>query len=146
MLGEEILKDYSKTLPDDVIAHPDCIALEATVDELSNILKIDYNNLKPLHILNRISKLKKLYLFKNLSEKTLELIASKLKKRKFFLPENSALWGVFRHKKTGPIKKPSFSKTATVYLAVSSNSTRRLAARPLAVLLVATKLVAPKPL
>lgn len=83
LLGEEILKDYSKTLPDDVIAHPDCIALEATVDELSNIMKIDYNNLKPLHILNRISKLKKLYLFKNLSEKTLELIASKLKKRKF---------------------------------------------------------------
>ena len=83
VIGEEILKDPTKSLPDDVIAHPDCIALEATIEVLSSVLKIDYNNLKPLHILNRISKLKKLYLFKNLSEKTLELIASKLKKKKY---------------------------------------------------------------
>ena len=83
VIGEDILRDITKSLPDDVIAHPDCIALEANVEDLSNIMKIDYNNLKPLHILNRISKLKKLYLFKNLSEKTLELLAKQLTKRKY---------------------------------------------------------------
>ena len=46
-------------------------------------MKIDLNQEKPLNLINRIGKLKKLSLFKNLSEKTLELVASKLKKVKF---------------------------------------------------------------
>ena len=83
IIGEEIFKDYNNTLPDDLIAHPDCISLEASILVLSKVMKIDLNQEKPLNLLNRIGKLKKLYLFKNLSEKTLELIASKLKKIKY---------------------------------------------------------------
>ena len=83
IIGEEIFKDYNNTLPDDLIAHPDCISLEAPILVLSKVMKIDLNQEKPLNLLNRIGKLKKLYLFKNLSEKTLELIASKLKKIKY---------------------------------------------------------------
>ncbi len=83
IIGEEIFKDYNNTLPDDLIAHPDCISLEASILSLSKVMKIDLNQEKPLNLLNRIGKLKKLSLFKNLSVKTLELIASKLKKMKF---------------------------------------------------------------
>ena len=83
IIGEEILKDYNNTLPDDLIAHPDCISFEAPILALAKVMKIDLNQEKPLNLLNRIGKLKKLSLFKNLSEKTLELIASKLKKIKY---------------------------------------------------------------
>jgi len=83
IIGEEIFKDYNNTLPDDLIAHPDCISLEASILSLSKVMKIDLNQEKPLNLLNRIGKLKKLSLFRNLSNKTLELIASKLKKMKF---------------------------------------------------------------
>ena len=83
IIGEEIFKDYNNTLPDDLIAHPDCISLEASILSLSKVMKIDLNQEKPLNLLNRIGKLKKLSLFRNLSEKTLELIASKLKKIKY---------------------------------------------------------------
>ena len=83
VLGEEILKDYSKSLPENLIAFPDCLALEANIDLLAQKMGIDLNNIKPLHLLNRISKLKKINLFRFLSENTLESLASKLKKRKF---------------------------------------------------------------
>jgi len=83
IIGEEIFKDYNNTLPEDLIAHPDCISLEASILSLSKVMKIDLNQEKPLNLINRIGKLKKLSLFKNLSEKTLELVASKLKKVKF---------------------------------------------------------------
>ena len=83
IIGEEIFKDYNNTLPEDLVAHPDCISLEASILALSKVMKIDLNQEKPLNLLNRIGKLKKLSLFKNLSEKTLELIASKLTKIKY---------------------------------------------------------------
>ena len=83
IIGEEIFKDYNHTLDDDLIAHPDCISLEAPIFALAKVMKIDLNQEKPLNLLNRIGKLKKLSLFINLSEKTLELIASKLKKIKY---------------------------------------------------------------
>ena len=83
IIGEEIFKDYNNTLPEDLVAHPDCISLEASILALSKVMKIDLNQEKPLNLLNRIGKLKKLSLFRNLSEKTLELIASKLKKIKY---------------------------------------------------------------
>ena len=83
VLGEEIFKDYSQALPNDLVAYPDCISLEANIEDLCQVMKIDLNNVKPLNVLNRISKLKKLNLFKNLSEKTLELIARKLQKIKY---------------------------------------------------------------
>ena len=78
----EIFKDYSQALPNDLVAYPDCISIEANIEDLCQVMKIDLNNVKPLNVLNRISKLKKLNLFKNLSEKTLELIARKLQKIK----------------------------------------------------------------
>ena len=83
IIGEEIFKDYNNVIPEDFIAHPDCISLEASILSLSKVMKIDLNQEKPLNLINRIGKLKKLSLFKNLSEKTLELVASKLKKVKF---------------------------------------------------------------
>ena len=43
----------------------------------------DKDKEKPLNILRAINKLKKIYLFKNLSEKTLESIAEGMKKQKF---------------------------------------------------------------
>ena len=83
ILGEEIFKDYNNNIPENLMAHPDCISLEGHVINLAKILKIDINTEKPLNILNRITKLKKQILFKNLSEKTLELIATKLKKVRY---------------------------------------------------------------
>ena len=46
-------------------------------------MKIDLNKEKPYNILRYINKLKKSYLFKNLSENTLEAIAKNMKKEKF---------------------------------------------------------------
>jgi cGMP-dependent protein kinase len=83
IIGGDLFKDLNKGLPEDLIVNPDCISLESNIVSLAKIMKIDLNQEKPLNILNRIGKLKKLYLFKNLSEKTLELIATKLKKLKF---------------------------------------------------------------
>ena len=83
ILGEHLFEDYSKDYIDNLIAHPDCITLESSIINLAKIMKIDLNQEKPLYRLNRIVKLKKLYLFKNLSEKTLELLAVKLTKLKY---------------------------------------------------------------
>ena len=83
ILGEHLFKDFQNDIPENLIANPDCITLESPIVNLAKIMKINLNEEKPLNILNRISKLKKLYLFKNLSEKTLELLATKLKKLKF---------------------------------------------------------------
>ena len=80
IIGEKLFKDISYNIPDNLIAFPDCITLESSINDLAKILKIDLTHEKPLNTLNRIGKLKKLYLFKNLSEKTLELLATKLTK------------------------------------------------------------------
>ena len=84
ILGEEIFQDYNnKNISDDMIAYPDCITLEASIDDLAKVMKIDLNKEKPYNILRYINKLKKSYLFKNLSENTLESIANNMKKEKF---------------------------------------------------------------
>ena len=83
ILGENLFNDYNKDFSENLIANPDCITLESSISSLAKILKINLNEEKPLNIYNRLGKLKKLYLFKNLSEKTLELLATKLKKLKF---------------------------------------------------------------
>ena len=83
ILGAELFKDFKKNIPDDLIANPDCITLETSITNIAKIMKIDLNQEKPLNVYTRIDKLKKLYLFKNLSEKTLELLATKLKKLKY---------------------------------------------------------------
>ena len=84
ILGEEIFQDYNKNnISEDLIAYPDCITLEASIDDLAKVMKIDLNKEKPYNILRYINKLKKSYLFKNLSENTLESIAKNMKKEKF---------------------------------------------------------------
>ena len=84
IIGEEIFQDYNnKNISDEFIAYPDCISLEATIDDLAKVMKIDLNKEKPYNILRYINKLKKSYLFKNLSENTLEAIAKNMKKEKF---------------------------------------------------------------
>ena len=84
ILGEEIFQDYNnKNISDEMIAYPDCITLEASIDDLAKVMKIDLNKEKPYNILRYINKLKKSYLFKNLSENTLEAIAKNMKKEKF---------------------------------------------------------------
>ena len=84
ILGEEIFQDYNnKNISDEMIANPDCITLEASIDDLAKVMKIDLNKEKPYNILRYINKLKKSYLFKNLSENTLEAIAKNMKKEKF---------------------------------------------------------------
>ena len=84
IIGEEIFQDYNnKSISDQLYAYPDCITLEASVDELAKVMKIDLNKEKPYNILRYINKLKKSYLFKNLSENTLESIAKNMKKQKY---------------------------------------------------------------
>ena len=84
IIGEQIFQDYNgKDISEELIAYPDCISLEATIDDLAKVMKIDLNKEKPYHILRYINKLKKSYLFKNLSEDTLESIAKNMKKQKF---------------------------------------------------------------
>ena len=84
IIGEEIFHDYNnKNISEEFIDYPDCITLEATIDDLAKVMKIDINKEKPYHILRYINKLKKSYLFKNLSENTLEAIAKNIKKEKF---------------------------------------------------------------
>ena len=86
IIGEELFKDYNKQIiTEDIIAVPDCITLEASICDLAKIMKIDLNKEeeKQLKVMKYINKLKKLYLFKNLSEKTLESIALNMKKQKF---------------------------------------------------------------
>ena len=84
IIGEEIFQDYNnKNISEEFVAYPDCISLEASIDDLAKVMKIDLNKEKPYNILRYINKLKKSYLFKNLSENTLEAIAKNVKKEKF---------------------------------------------------------------
>ena len=88
ILGEELLNDINQTITEDIFANPDAITFEANIFDIAKILKIDLNTdkdnkEKPLNILRAINKLKKIYLFKNLSDKTLESIAAGMKKQKF---------------------------------------------------------------
>ena len=88
ILGEELLNDINQTITEDIYANPDAITFEANIFDIAKILKIDLNmdkdnKEKPLNILRAINKLKKIYLFKNLSDNTLESIAAGMKKQKF---------------------------------------------------------------
>ena len=83
IIGYEIFKNYSKTIQENIFAYPDCITLEAKIDDIAKIMNIDLSKEKPLNILRSLNKLRKLYLFKNLSETTLYSIAQNMKKRKY---------------------------------------------------------------
>ena len=84
-IGEELFNDIDKTITDDIYANPDAITLEADIFDIAKIMKIDLvkDKEKPLNILRAINKLKKIYLFRNLSDETLESIACGMKKQKF---------------------------------------------------------------
>ena len=86
-LGEELLNDINQTITEDIQANPDAITFEANIFDIGKIMKLDLtqdkDKEKPLNILRAINKLKKIYLFRNLSEKTLEQIAEGMKKQKF---------------------------------------------------------------
>ena len=85
-IGEDLLNDINQTISEDICAKPDAITFEANILDITKILKIDLttdkDKEKPLNILRAINKLKKIYLFKNLSDKTLESIAEGMKKQK----------------------------------------------------------------
>jgi cGMP-dependent protein kinase len=66
----------------DIIAKPDCIALESDWENLLKSLKINYSN-KSLNIFKRMNKLRKIFIFKNLSEKKLLALAQLMKKEKY---------------------------------------------------------------
>ena len=91
IIGEEMLNDINQSISEDIYAQPDAITLEANISEIISILKMDLNMDKdkdkdreiPLNILRAINKLKKIYLFRNLSEKTLESIAQGMKKQQY---------------------------------------------------------------
>lgn len=84
-LGEQLFNDINQTISEDVYANPDAITFEADIFDIAKIMKIDLikDKEKPLNILRAINKLKKIYLFRNLSDKTLESIAQGMKKQKF---------------------------------------------------------------
>ena len=84
-LGEELFNDIDKGITDDIYANPDAITFEADIFDIAKIMKIDLikDKEKPLNILRAINKLKKIYLFRNLSDETLESIALEMKKQKF---------------------------------------------------------------
>ena len=84
-IGEELFNDINKTITEDIYAKPDAITLEADIFDIAKIMKIDLikDKEKPLGILRAINKLKKIYLFRNLSDETLESIAAGMKKQKF---------------------------------------------------------------
>ena len=80
-----LFKDKTLLASDEIYANPDAITFEADIFDISKIMKIDLikDKEKPLNILRAINKLKKIYLFRNLSDKTLESIALGMKKQKF---------------------------------------------------------------
>ena len=96
LIGETFFQDPNLQLLNDLIAYPDCIAFEAEIEEICRILhltlnissttmvtNISENKKTPLNVLNRIGKLKRLFLFQNLSDQTLELVAKGMSKKKY---------------------------------------------------------------
>lgn len=65
-----------------MIAQPDCIALECNWDNLVKNLNISSSN-KTLNIYKRLNKLRKIYIFKNLSEQKLISLSKLMKKEKY---------------------------------------------------------------
>ena len=100
IIGESQIKLIENTLSPFLLAYPDCITFEAHVEDVCKLLDIiqqplviatkasliEQDNAKDqLDFIGRISKLKKVGLFQNLSEKTLETIAKAMKTKKFIL-------------------------------------------------------------
>ena len=84
-LGEELFNDMDNTISENIYANPDAITLEANFYNIAKILKKKKkkDRKQSVTILKSINKLKKIYLFRNLSDKTLELIAKGMVKQEF---------------------------------------------------------------
>ena len=84
-IGVELFNDIDKKISEDLYVNPDAITLEGDYYNIAKILKLDLVKDKkiPLIILRAINELKKIYLFRNLSDATLELIAKGMKTQKF---------------------------------------------------------------
>jgi len=76
----QIKKKFSLTT--NLIANPDCIALEANWEKIIKNLNINSSN-KNLNIYKRLNKLRKVFLFKNLSEQKLISLSKLMKKESF---------------------------------------------------------------
>jgi len=70
-IGEEIFQDYNKDISVQIVAYPDWITLEASIDNLAKVMKIVINKEKPFNILKNINKLKKMLfrMFQKIFEK-----------------------------------------------------------------------------
>ena len=84
-LGTELFNDINQTISEDIYANPDALTLEADFASLEKILKLDKVKDKriSLNILRTVNELRKIYLFRNLSDETLELIAKGMKRKNF---------------------------------------------------------------
>ena len=96
IIGEQLLKDASLELPLDIIAYPDCISLEANICDVCKILNLNMNTVlidkddinhithtETFNHYDKISSLKKVHLFHNLSDNTLLTISKIMVKRKY---------------------------------------------------------------
>ncbi|MCQ2819431.1 MAG: cyclic nucleotide-binding serine/threonine-protein kinase [archaeon] len=109
IIGENLFTTLSSYLPSDVIAYPDCITMEADCEQICKILNIVLEDSKssgllklekeekeekenkevekegaiPFNVAHRSAKLKKVFLFKNLSDHTLGKLAVAMKKKKY---------------------------------------------------------------
>ena len=72
--------DTSSKLP--ILAYTECIALESTWEKIIEILEIQTEE-RPFDLLSRINKLKNIFIFKNLSQNKLMILAKLMKKRKY---------------------------------------------------------------
>ena len=85
VVGEDVLFKDTVEFTHNVLANPDCVCLEARSEGIKAVLGIRRSDAdgKRFNIYKRVNKLKKLYLFQHLSEKTLSSIALHMKKAKY---------------------------------------------------------------
>ena len=85
VIGEDILFKDTVTFTHNILANPDCVCLEANSNDIKTVLGIERSDVdgKRFNIYKRVNKLKKLYLFQHLSERTLSSIALHMKKVKY---------------------------------------------------------------
>lgn len=80
--GEQIFMHQGNDLPYCILAYTDCIILEASWEKVIKNLNVGSDK-KPLNIFNRINNLKRIFIFKSLSEPKLVTLAKMMKKQKF---------------------------------------------------------------
>ena len=81
ILGEETVKN-NIDIPNNLMAFPDCLTLEANLDDLFEILGDEYKQ-TTLNFIKRVENIKKIPLLKNVSENLLKSILNSLAKEKF---------------------------------------------------------------